>query len=367
MHKILTNATIYTGDEILSGKSIKIKDNLIEDISDSVKVQSDCEIIDCSGLNISPGLIDLQIAGAGGYLFSSHPRAEALEIIAESIVRSGTTSFLIVLPTNTFDVCNDAIAAIKSNKHPAVAGLHLEGPWISMAKRGAHTVDHIKQPDIIQIKDLLKNGEGIIKMITLAPEVCSNGVIQLMKEYGVIVCAGHSNASFSEAKSGFSHGIRSVTHLFNAMSMLHHRDPGLPGAVFEAEDIMASIIADGIHVDYNMISIAKKIMKERLYLVSDAVEENKTGNYQHIRKADRFVLPDGTLSGSALTMMQAVKNCVINAGISPDEALRMATLYPARLMGFNDIGKVSLGYKADLLIFNDFYEIKTVMKNGTFY
>jgi N-acetylglucosamine-6-phosphate deacetylase len=367
MDKILTNATIYNGDSIHTGKSLLIKDSLINEINDKIQVPPDCEIIDCSGLNISPGLIDLQIAGAGGFLFSSHPSADALGKIADSIVRTGTTSFLIVLPTNTMEVYHKAIDAIRSNNHPAVAGLHLEGPWISMAKRGAHMVDCIRQPEISEIRELLQEGRGIVKMITLAPEVCSPEVIELIKGFEIVLCAGHSNATFIEARAGFSHGIRSVTHLFNAMSMLHHRDPGLPGAVFETENIMASIIADGIHVDYNMISIAKKIMKERLYLVSDAVEENRTGNYQHIRKADRFVLPDGTLSGSALTMMKAVKNCVENAGIPIDEALRMATLYPAKLMGFNDTGKLTIGYKADLVIFNSLFEIKRVIKNGVIF
>jgi N-acetylglucosamine-6-phosphate deacetylase len=233
-----------------------------------------------------------------------------------------------------------------------------------MAKRGAHSVEHIKRPDIEEIRMLLKEGEGVIKMITLAPEVCSREIIYLMKDHGVVVCAGHSNATFSQAKAGFSDGIASVTHLFNAMSILHHRDPGLPGAVFETENIFASVIADGIHVDYNMISIAKRLLKERLYLVSDAVEESDTGAVQHIRKADRFVLPDGTLSGSALTMMQAVKNCVEKAGIQPDEALSMATLYPAKVMGFNDMGKLKAGYKADLIVFNSEYKLKMVFKNG---
>jgi N-acetylglucosamine-6-phosphate deacetylase len=189
-------------------------------------------------------------------------------------------------------------------------------------------------------------------------------MIRLMLDYGVVVCAGHSNASFREAREGFDSGIQSVTHLFNAMSILHHRDPGLPGAAFESENISASIIADGIHVDYNTISIAKKLMKERLYLVSDAVEESNSGAVQHIRKADRFVLPDGTLSGSALTMMKAVKNCIENAGIPIDEALRMASQYPAKLMGFNDLGKIKAGNKADLVIFDKDFEVKMVLKNG---
>lgn len=366
MKKILSNATIYTGDEVIGGKGVLIKDDLILDIPDKSPISSDCETIDCSGLYIAPGLIDLQIAGGGGYLFSSFPTAGAIEKIAASIVASGTTSFLIVLPTNSIDVYRKAIEAIKTHPHPAIPGLHFEGPWINMAKRGAHSVDHIKKPDLRAIEELLNEADGVIKMITVAPELCSREMIRLMRDYGVVVCAGHSNATFSEAREGFDSGIQSVTHLFNAMSILHHRDPGLPGAAFETENVFASIIADGIHVDYNAISIAKKIMKDRLYLVSDAVEESNEPAVQHIRKADRFVLPDGTLSGSALTMMQAVKNCVEKVGIPVDEALRMATLYPAKLMGFGDIGRIKPGYKADIVVFDKDFEIKMVFKNGSY-
>jgi N-acetylglucosamine-6-phosphate deacetylase len=364
MNKILLNATLYTGEKEIAGEGLLIRDKHIAGLTDIGSVPSDCEIIDCSGLHIAPGLIDLQIAGGGGILFSSFPTAESIDKIAASIVSSGTTSFLIVLPTNSMEVYKKAIEAIKSHPHPAIPGLHLEGPWISMAKRGAHSVDHIKKPDPGEIEELLKEAEGVIKMITIAPELCSHEVISLMRTYGVVVCAGHSNATFGESRVGFDSGIQSVTHLFNAMSILHHRDPGLPGAAFETENIFASIIADGIHVDYSTISIAKKIMNERLYLVSDAVEESNSGAVQHMRKADRFVLPDGTLSGSALTMMQAVKNCVENVGIPIDEALRMASTYPAKLMGYKDIGKVAKGYKADLVVFDKEYQVKKVFKNG---
>jgi len=364
MNKVLNNATVYTGDEVIAGKGVLIKDNQIAGLTETGSVQADCEIIDCTGLNIAPGLIDLQIAGGGGILYSSLPTAESIDKIAASILSAGTTSFLIVLPTNSIEVYKKAIGAIKSHPHPAIPGLHFEGPWISMAKRGAHSVDHIKNPYLADIEELLKEADGVIKMITVAPELCSREVISLMRAYGVVVCAGHSNATFGEAKAGFESGIQSVTHLFNAMSILHHRDPGLPGAAFETDGIFASIIADGIHVDYNAISIAKKLMKERLYLVSDAVEECNSGAVQHIRKADRFVLPDGTLSGSALTMMQAVKNCAENTGIPMDEALRMASTYPAKLMVYENIGKIAKGYKADLVVFDGKFEIKKVFKNG---
>jgi N-acetylglucosamine-6-phosphate deacetylase len=198
----------------------------------------------------------------------------------------------------------------------------------------------------------------------VAPEVCNPEIIELLNDNGIVVAAGHSNASFREAVNGFRWGIRTTTHLFNAMSQLHHRDPGLPAAVFETENVFASIIADGFHVDYRMISIAKKLLKERLFLISDAVEENMIGSYQHVRQNDRFTLADGTLSGSILSMMIAVRNCVENVGINVEEALRMASEYPAKVMKMENKGRIESGNKADLIVFDKNYNVEHVFVEG---
>jgi N-acetylglucosamine-6-phosphate deacetylase len=362
----LTNGTIYTGNSKITGKAILIEEDKINAIIDNDSVPENAKFVDCGENNIAPGLIDLQIAGAGGYLFSANPTGKALKVITESILKDGTTSFLIVLPTNSPDVYHEAIRTVRANPHPAVLGLHLEGPWISKTKRGAHMTGYIKRPDRKEIESLLDEAAGVIKMITLAPEVCDEGTIRLLKENGVVVCAGHSNATFREAVDGFKNGITATTHLFNAMSQFHHRDPGLPGATFVTDNIFASIIADGIHVDYNTISIAKKIMKERLYLISDAVEENNRGGYLHERQKDRFTLPDGTLSGSAISALKAVQNCVEHISIPLDESLRMAASYPARLMGLSDRGKIEHGSKADLIVFDSEFALKRICKSGVF-
>jgi N-acetylglucosamine-6-phosphate deacetylase len=365
MSTALINATIYTGSEILTDKVILIRYDSIEAIIDPASVPEDAEIIDCGGNYISAGLIDLQIAGGGGYLFSIKPSAEALDAISESIVKSGTTGFLIVVPTNTFETYHKVIRILKDNPHPAVLGLHLEGPYINPVRRGAHLVELIRKPQIKEIQELIAEAEGVVKMVTVAPEVCDEGFLRFLTDNGIIVAAGHSNATFDEAIKGFKSGIKTVTHLFNAMSPIHHRDPGLPGAAFESPHANASIIADGIHVNYGAVSIAKKIMKERLFLVSDAVEENMDGIYpDHKRQKDRFTLPDGTLSGSLLTMMKAVRNCIENVGIPADEAFRMASAYPAGVMNISDKGRIAPGYKADLIVFDKDYMIKHVFVEG---
>ena len=360
----LTNATIFTGTETLTGKVLLIRDDRIESLIDPELIPEGTEIFDCGGSLLSAGLIDLQIAGGGGYLFSANPSAESLKAITEAITQSGTTGFLIAIPTNSSDVYHEVIRVVRENPHPAILGLHIEGPFISPVRRGAHIKELIKPPTIEDVKALIDDGKGVVKMLTVAPEVCYPEVIELLNDNGIVVAAGHSNATFREAVNGFRWGIRTTTHLFNAMSQLHHRDPGLPAAVFETENVFASIIADGIHVDYSMISIAKKLLKERLFLISDAVEETLAGSYNHVRQSDRFALSDGTLSGSMLTMMKAVRNCVENVGINVEEALRMASEYPAKVMRISDKGRIEPGCKADLVVFDRDFNTEHVFIEG---
>jgi len=364
MKKLLFNATFFTGRELIGNMALLTDGGRITGFTDPASVDQEVERIDCRGYLVTAGLIDLQIAGSGGFLFSSSPTPEALEAIASSIVESGTTGFLIALPTNNAEVYHKAFRTAIENSHPAFMGLHLEGPYISMSKRGAHARELIRKPSAEDVSGLLTEAGGSIRMMTMAPEVCPSEIIRLLRDNGITVAAGHSNATFREASEGFAMGIESVTHLFNAMSPLHHRDPGLPGAVFWSESALASIIADGIHVDYAMVAIAKKIMKERLFLVSDAVEENEAGAYQHVRQSDRYTLPDGTLSGARLTMLDAVRNCIIHAGVDKYEALRMASLYPAQLIKEDDRGVIAPGARADLILIDDRVEIKGVFLNG---
>jgi N-acetylglucosamine-6-phosphate deacetylase len=361
----LKASAIYTGDEKLSGKVIIIDNDTIKDIVDDKDIPGRAEIADYEGCVIAPGLIDLQIAGGGGYLFSENPSAEALEAMTANILMSGTTGFLIAVPTNSFDAYREMFEVLRNNPHPAVLGLHLEGPYINKERGGAHNMKFIRKADKKELKTLLDEAGGVIKMMTLAPELCNKEFIELLNDYGIIVAAGHSKANFKEAMAGFGWGVRTSTHLFNAMTPFHHRDPGLPGATFLTENAYASIIADGIHVDYSVVSLVKRIMKDRLFLVSDAVEA-AGGAYPHVAQDDRFTLPDGTLSGSRLTMLRAVRNCVVNAGIPLDEALRMASVYPARLMRSVNYGFIKKGYKANITVFDNKYDLKQVISDGRF-
>ena len=178
----------------------------------------------------------------------------------------------------------------------------------------------------------------------------------------MIVSAGHTDANYQQAQYSFGRGIPAATHLFNAMTGLQHRSPGVVGAIFNDPGVMSSIVCDGIHVDYAAVRIAKKAMEERLFYITDAVTASQGGVYPHVFKNDRYTLPDGTLSGSALTMMQCVKNGIEKVGIRPEESLRMASEYPAMLLQRSiQIGKISENYAAHFVIFDNDYKVVRVI------
>ncbi|MGN6297092.1 MAG: N-acetylglucosamine-6-phosphate deacetylase [Ginsengibacter sp.] len=358
------NATIYTGKEKIDGKALVIENDTIKGIISKEQIPEDSKIIDCTGYIISPGLIDIQIYGAGGFLFSNSPSAPALKSMTESLLSVGTTGFYVTLATNSMEIFHKAIKVVKENPHPAVLGLHFEGPYLNPVKRGAHIKEYIKRAEKKEVEELLKAADGVLKIMTLAPEMVDEEIIKLLLENGVVVSAGHSNATFEEAVKGFGSGITTTTHLFNAMSSMHHRDTGLPGAIFLSKKAFASVIADGIHVDYNALRISKSLMGDRLFLITDAVAPVAEGPYQHVEKEDRFTLPDGTLSGSKLTLLKAVQNCVAHAQIPLDEALRMASSYPAKVMRLSDRGKIEPGCKANLTIFSEDFQPKYTVLNG---
>ncbi len=326
---------IFTSGEWLSGKAIVVDNGLVQSIISIEDLPQDIKRTNYRNAFIAPAFIDLQIYGANKKLLSVHPTTEALQYLHEYCKKGGATLCLPTLATNTADVFFKAIDAVrnywKEGGH-GILGLHLEGPWINKTKRGAHVESFIHQPSVKEVEELLNYGQDVIKMITLAPEVCSKEVINLILSHDIIISAGHSNATFEEAKKSFANGVSAVTHLYNAMSPLQHREPGLVGACFHHNKIKAGIIADGYHVAYEAIAIAAQIMKGRLFAITDAVTETTEGPYQHQLNGDRY-LCDGTLSGSALTMHKAFMNLVQHAGIEVEEALKMCSSYPAAVIG----------------------------------
>jgi N-acetylglucosamine-6-phosphate deacetylase len=198
-------------------------------------------------------------------------------------------------------------------------------------------------------------------MITLAPEVCTAEQVKKIQANGIVVSAGHSNATYSQATTAFNNGIRTATHLFNAMSGLQHREPGMVGALFDHPAACCSIIPDGYHVDFAAIRIAKKIMGERLFAITDAVTDTATGPYPHLLAGDKYEA-GGILSGSAIRMNDALLNLMHKAGIEADEAFRMVSTYPANVMGFgNRKGRIEKGFDADLVALEEDYTVITTI------
>jgi N-acetylglucosamine-6-phosphate deacetylase len=354
MQQAYTNATIFNGETFIGDHTVITNNGTIETVVHATQLPQGITTIDCQNQLLVPAFLDLQVYGAGGKLFSAYPTTEALQLLAGHNAQSGTAACLATIATQPMDVIEACIEAIKSywqQGGKGILGMHLEGPFINAEKRGAHVKEWVVSPTVEVVKNLLQKADGVIKMVTLAPECVDEKIIQLFAENGVVVSIGHSNASFGEATNAMNNGATAVTHLYNAMSPLHHREPGLVGAVMQHLSAAASIIPDGIHVHYQAVKIAKQIMGERLFFITDAVTETTVGPYQHVLNTDHYDLPNGTLSGSALTMLTAVSNAVNHCTISLAEALRMASLYPAKVMGLqHKYGRIEKGYTANFAL-----------------
>ena len=359
--KLYRAEKLFTGKEWFEQKTVVVSDGKIIDLvsSDSVYDPSlkTYQII-------APAFIDIQIYGAYDKLLAVYPEADSLHKLYTYCTKGGASHFQPTVATNAtkiFNQCIDAVRAYWAEGGKGCLGLHLEGPWIHPQKKGAHTESFIHSPSVDEVKELLDYGKSVITMITLAPEVCSKEVMDLIRSYGVIISAGHSNATYEEATAAFNSGISAATHLYNAMSPLQHRAPGMAGAIFDHPSVMSSIVPDGFHVDFAAIRIAKKIMKERLFVITDAVTETKQGPSPHHLSDDKYEC-NGILSGSALTMAKSLRNLVQRVGIDLGEALRMVSLYPAQVMGkASHMGMIEKGYDANLVMLDALLEVKEII------
>ena len=372
----LTNCKIYTGNDILIGHAVVIKDHLIKAVCPVTELPQGIKAIDLNEANLSPGFIDLQLNGCGGVMFNEAISSETLEIMHRANVKSGCTSYLPTRITSSDQDMADAIQATrdyhaKYQNHSL--GLHLEGPYLNAEKKGIHNVDYIRPSDNKMI-DLICENSDVITKVTLAPEHNSFEHIQRLTQAGITVSIGHSNATYSQARKSFESGISFATHLFNAMTPMEGREPGVVGAVYDTPQVYAGIIADGFHVDYANIRIAHKIKGEKLVLVTDATAPAGAnmdyfifvGKKVYYRNG-KCVDENGTLGGSALTMIEAVQNTVEHVGIALDEALRMATLYPARAIGVDEqLGLIKQGLVANLSIFDRDFNVQATVVNGQY-
>lgn len=353
MSQAYFNGPIFTGNEILFNHAVLIDNDRITAIISKDQIPSHYVKSDLQGKTLVPALIDLQIYGGNGKMFSQETTVEAIAHTYEYCKAGGAHHFMITLATNSIDLFMEGIEVVKAywaNGGKGLLGLHLEGPFLNKVKKGAHIEEYIHSPSMEEVKLLMQKGAGVVKMMTLAPECCDPAIVQYLQEQGVLISAGHTNATYKEATDAFDRGIPLATHLYNAMSGLQHRAPGVVGAIFDHSSVCSSVVCDGIHVDFAAVRIAKEIMKERLFYITDAVAASNGGGYTHEFRGDHYALPDGTLSGSALTMMKCVENGVKYLGISLEESLRMASTYPAQFLKDRKLGRIEKGFEAELIV-----------------
>jgi N-acetylglucosamine-6-phosphate deacetylase len=362
------NLQLISDGQITRGEAVLLTGPQITAIVDQHSIPADAKRIDLNGAFLAPGLIDLQIYGSGGLLFAGKPTVEALERMENDLLNEGTTGFFATIGTNTNEVVETGIEAMKAylkRSKGNLWGLHLEGPYLNPIKKGAHPTKWIKKGTLAEVKSWIERADGVIKMMTIAPELQDQEVIDYLHDHNVILSSGHSNATYQQGKAFLNNPIPAVTHLYNAMPQMHHREPGYIPAIFE-EKPYVSIVNDGFHVDFAMVRLAKRELGDKLFLITDRVTTASEGYYQHQFTGDRYVMPDGTLSGSCLTMLWAVKNCVEHVGISLAEAINMASLYPAQLAKMDKKGKIAVGFDADMIVFNEGFEVQGTVFKGEY-
>lgn len=366
------NGRIIAGGAVCDGLALALEGAQIASL--------DCGAVDQTALDLEggwlvPGFIDTQVNGGGDVLFNDTPDVETIARIGAAHARFGTTSFLPTLISGTFDTIERALdavdAAIEQNV-PGVIGIHIEGPFLSIERKGIHDAGNFRPLDDAALALLTRPRRGLV-MVTLAPEHCPPGAIGALVAAGVIVSIGHSNASYAEARSAIEAGARGVTHLFNAMSGLHHREPGVVGAAIEDQSLYCGLIVDGVHVHPAALRIALAARPhERFMLVTDAMPcvGGERGDFmlngERIHVEGSVCLNDeGTLAGCNLDMASAVRN-ICDLGVPVEEAMAMASASPAAFLGLPDrIGRLAPGYRGDFVWLDRQLEVRGTWIGGT--
>jgi N-acetylglucosamine-6-phosphate deacetylase len=327
---------------------------------------------------ICPGFVDMHMHGIDGY-DTMDGTPESLQAISTALARHGVTSFLATTMTAPYDQLEQVLVNITQNSREGLPGaqaigIHLEGPWINPRYKGAQKEENIAIPKLDAVQKLYGLSEGLIKVVTIAPEQPEAlEAIAWLKERDVIVSAGHTGATFAQATEAVDAGVRHFTHCFNAMTGLHHREPGVVGAAMYHEQLSTELIADGIHVHPAVMKILYRVKTaERLALVSDSMRAAAMGEGtydlggQEVHVHDNQAkLADGTLAGSILTLNRAVGNMVTLSGVSLPDAVEMASLTPASILGFGTRkGRLAAGYDADITVLNTQFDVTMTFVAG---
>jgi len=356
----LCHARVLTPDGVIDGLAVLMQDGRIADLVASDAVPVEAKRVDLGGALLAPGFIDAQVNGGGGTLFNNDTSVEAIRTIAEAHRRFGTTGLLPTLISDDAEVMARAIAATRdaiAQQVPGILGIHLEGPYIAPARKGTHDAGKFRVPgaDEVAMATSLANG---VTLLTLAPEQVPADTIRAMVARGAIVVAGHTAATYEQVRTGIDAGISGFTHLYNAMSPLQGREPGAVGAALEDDGCWCGVIVDGVHVHPASLRVALAAKpRGKVFLVTDAMPPVGADDPSYVLYGETITAIDGVvrnaagaLAGSALDMITAVRNSVHLLGLPLEEALRMASTYPAEFLGLGSThGRIAPGYQADLV------------------
>lgn len=379
----LHNATVLTGFSVMENCAVYIKNNRIADVfSERRFLQKQfnpkVKIINANGAYIAPGFIDTHIHGIGGYGTDDY-KADSILEMSEILALYGVTSFIPTLYAAPEKEMTRGIKAIVKamghEKGAHILGMHLEGPFISPERLGVQSPNSISPVDLPLMKRLWKASKGKIINMTLAPELKHTRELALFCiEQGIIMQAGHTNATYQNMLEGMQVRIMHTTHLFNAMSRMHHRDPGAVGAVLIHPELSCEFIADGIHIDPNLIKLLVQYKPlDKLVVVTDSLKPTKQKAEHLFANNEEVYLDkcfyrksDNVIAGSAMTMIDSVKN-LVSWGLSVEQAIQMSSANPAQVLKLSNKGIIAPGYDADLVVFNqDFHIIHTIL-NGQIY
>jgi N-acetylglucosamine-6-phosphate deacetylase len=374
--KALVNGRVLMERGFVSGRAVLVGDaRIIGIVQDDAPDVRAAERHDLRGHYLVPGFIDIQVNGGGGALFNRDPSVATIRRIGTAHRAFGTTGFLPTLISDTPEVMRAAIGAVREaiqGGEPGVLGIHLEGPLLSPARPGIHDRARFRSADSAMLELISSLGVGRT-VTTLAPDRVDTNAIRELVARGVIVCAGHTAADYATAHAAFDAGVRGVTHLFNAMPQVQTREPGIVGAALEDDRVWCGLIVDGHHVHPATMRMARGAKAAgKLMLVTDAMppvgssETTFELGGETIRCQDgKCVNPAGVLAGSSLDMASAVRNAVAMIGVSPDEAARMASTYPAAFLGVDaERGRIASGCRADFVVLDDELRVTGVWSDG---
>ncbi|WP_300019695.1 N-acetylglucosamine-6-phosphate deacetylase [uncultured Roseobacter sp.] len=367
MNRALTGADIFDGKQLHEGKAFLLDGDVFCGIVPAESVPAAFGIEELSGGTILPGFVDLQANGGGGVMFNDETSVDGLRAIAQAHATTGTRALLPTLITDTPSRTRAAVEAVEAaieHKMPGIIGIHLEGPHLSVARKGAHDPELIRPMTDSDEAFLVETAKRLANvMLTVAPENVTCNQIARLSEAGVIVSLGHTDCTMTEAEAAFEAGARCVTHLFNAMSQMGNREPGLVGAALNTSTISAGMIADDIHVHQASMRVAlsSKQGPGNIFLVTDAmstvgsdITELKLNGRRILRQNGQLTLEDGTLAGADLELSHALSILVENMGIPKERAFAMATLFPAQVLPQpGTAGRFVVGSAANAILLDD--------------